>query len=78
MKRKENTGVKDMMGEKTNKHSDKFSTNLLNVELELFPDTHLFFPGYVLGLILPSQHKLRLVQLPKNEKRMQRNSKDAS
>lgn len=50
-------------------------TNLLNVRPALFPDTHLFFLEYVLGLILPSQHKLKLVQLPKNKKK---NSKDSN
>lgn len=42
-------------------------TNLLNVKPELFPDIHLFFLECVLGSILPSQRKLRLVQLPKNK-----------
>lgn len=51
-------------------------TNLLNVKLALFPDIHLFSLEYVLGLILPSQHKLKLVQLPKNKKRIQRNLTD--
>ena len=44
-------------------------TNLLNVRPALFPDTRLFFLEYVPGLILPSQHKLKLVQLPKNKKK---------
>lgn len=50
-------------------------TNLLNVKPALFPDTHLFSLEYVLGLILPSQHKLKLVQLPKNKKK---NSKESN
>lgn len=52
------------------------SLYLLNVRPALFPDTHLFFLEYVLGLILPSQHKLKLVQLPKNKKRIQKTLTD--
>lgn len=54
--------------EKTNGKLGVF-TNLLNVKPGLFPNTHLFFLEYVLGLIPPSQHKLKLVQLPKNKEK---------